>query len=444
MYKSRNLIHVAASAALLAAIGIPSAAWADPAVQPAAAVVQSTPAKAASGEWAAYIEKRYGVKLSGAVTRDQFAAALGKILGTASILTETPPSIPSLFPQGTAVSGKLPVWEALSAAVKAAELKELAYTYSEEKVAAAWKKAGWTYTKNGVVPHQAAQELAAAFDSGLVAPAALEGVTADAATTADLAYQLLGKVAEFHGQTQNALGYLSDDDIVGKLVQAWNESQIIRAEDLQKVVDEGLKQNLITGYNLKDTRFDPHFDPERTITYGHSDIVHAIQLIGLLRSEGIQAKVQLEPKTSAFVYRKEWGEPVQTEDYRVVPIDNGNHIAYAKEYDLSFEFASVEEKQRFQPLIFRYAKRNQEDVTGLLKGSWWQPLYYSLTKLEDYPVITNHVLKDGRFLAQTFSLNEQSAQVIAGLKKINPSVQIATYQFWVDQPFYQYLKGEYK
>ncbi|MCG3084633.1 hypothetical protein LD028_09250, partial [Anoxybacillus sp. LAT27] len=85
------------------------------------------------------------------------------------------------------------------------------------------------------------------------------------------------------------------DDIVGKLVQAWNESQIIRAEELQKVVDEGLKQNLITGYNLKDTRFDPHFDPERTITYGHSDIVHAIQLIGLLRSEGIQAKVQLEP-----------------------------------------------------------------------------------------------------------------------------------------------------
>lgn len=444
MSKSRPLIHAAASAALLAAIGMPTAVWATPAVPPVAAVVQSTPAKTVTNEWAAYIERQYGVKLSGEVTRAQFTAALGSILGTASGLTEAPPSIPSLFPQGTADAGKLPVWEALSAAVKAAELKELAYTYTEEKVAAAWKKAGWTYTKNGVVPHQAAQELAAALDSGLVAPDALTGVTANAATTADLAYQLLGKVAEFHGQSQNALGYLSDDDIIGKLVQAWNESQIIRAEDLQKVVDEALKQNLITGYNLKDTRFDPHFAPERTITYGHSDIVHAIQLIGLLRSEGIQARVQLEPKTSAFVYLKEWGEPVQTEDYRVVPIENGNHIAYAKEYDLSFEFASVEEKQRFEPLILRYAKRNQEDVTGLLKGSWWQPLYYSLTELGGYPVITNHVLKDGRFIAQTFTLSEQSQQVIGGLKKINPAVTITSYQFWVDFPFYQYLKGEYK
>ncbi|MFP3381106.1 hypothetical protein SB767_32815, partial [Bacillus sp. SIMBA_069] len=86
---------------------------------------------------------------------------------------------------------------------------------------------------------------------------------------ADLAIQLLGKVAEFHGKYKNYLGTISEDSIYGKLAQAWNESQLIKAGALQDLVDKGLKQNLITGYNLKDAAFDPHFDPERTITYGH-------------------------------------------------------------------------------------------------------------------------------------------------------------------------------
>ncbi|MEJ8546100.1 hypothetical protein [Brevibacillus borstelensis] len=450
MNKARTIKQAAAGAVLLTALSLSSGVPVHAALATtyglagqSAAVQTSTLQTASVKDSAAYITKRYGIALSGTITKQQYEKALQTLLAASSIAVDSAGANPSFFPKASADS-KLLLWEAVSASVKAADLKELALTYSDEKIAAAWDAAGWSYTPGKTIAKESAQEVAVALDTGLLSAKPVAGAKLEANVSADVAYQLLGKVAEFHGEQQNYLGEISDDDIFGKLVQAWNESQLIRTEELQKTVDEGVKQNLITGYNLKDTRFDPGFDPTRTITYGHSDIVHAVQLIGLLRSEGIDAKVQLEPKTSAFVYLKEWGEPVQTDDYQVVPIDNGNHIAYAKEYDLSLEFATVKEKELFQPLVLKYAKRNQEDMTGLLKASWWQPLYYSLTKLDDYPVITNHVLKKGRYLAQTFTLNEQSARVAAGLKKINPSVHVETYQFWVDQPFYNYLKGDYK
>lgn len=445
MNKKKTLLRLSASATLLAAIAFPQ--WAIAAgqtAQPIAALASATGAEAAQAEINQYVKQQYGLALSGNVTREQFARALEKVVAATTRITEKEAAAQGFLPQNQAATASLAAWEAISAAVKAADLKELAYTYTEQKVAASWKKAGLTYQKGGAIPLQAAQEVAAAIDTGLVSADLLASFKAEGTINADFAYQLLGKVAEFHGAYKNFLGTVSDADIYGKLVQAWNESQIIKAKELQHIVDTALKQNLITGYNLKDITFEPHFDPEKTITYGHSDIVHAIQLIGLLKSEGIEAKVQLEPKTSAFIYLKEWGEPVQSDDYQVVQIENGNFIAYAKEYDLSFEFASVDEKKRFQPLILQYAKKNQEDATGLLKGSWWQPLYHSRTALADYPVITNNVLKQGRYLAQSFSLNDQSAKVVEGLKKIDGKVNVETYQFWVDQPFYNYLQGEYK
>ncbi|BFT70926.1 hypothetical protein [Paenibacillus sp. P36] len=205
-----------------------------------------------------------------------------------------------------------------------------------------------------------------------------------------------------------------------------------------------MKKNLITGYNLKDSRFDANFDPKQSLTYGHSDIKHAIQLIGLLRSENIQAKVQLEPKTSAFIYLKEWGEPTQTEDYQVVQIENGNFIAYAKEYDIEFEFDSAEQKNKFQQIILQYAKKNSNDQTGLIYSSWWQPLYYSLSELKDYKVIANNKVSKGHYYAQSFSLSDKSEEVVAGLKKINPGLNVDSYKFWVDEPFYNYLLGDFK
>lgn len=439
MNKQKRFLQVSTAALLAAAIAFPQAAGAAGQATSAAQPYAALAASPVSTDFSQYVPRQYGVQLNGTVSREAFAAALNKIVAQANGITDKEAAANEYVAKA---SGKLSVWEAVSATVKAAQQQELAGTYSEEKVKAAWAKAGLTYDEKGAVPFTAAQELAAAIDLGLVQAEVLKAQKPTGDVQAELAYQLLGKVAEFNGHAKNDLGKISSDDIYGKVVQAWNESQIIKAGELQDLVDNILKQDLITGYNLKDAAFDPRFDPKRTITYGHSDIVHAIQLIGLLKSEGIDANVQLEPKTSAFIYLKEWGEPVQTENYQVVQIENGNYIAYSKEYDLSFEFASQEDKERFQPLVLQYAKKNDEEATGLLRASWWQPLYYSLTELKDYPIITNNYVQSGRHIVQTFSLNEDSPAVVDAFKKLGKQVEVKTYKFWVDQPFYNYLKGD--
>jgi hypothetical protein len=69
-------------------------------------------------------------------------------------------------------------------------------------------------------------------------------------------------------------------------------------------------------------------------------------------------------------------------------------------------------------------------------------LYYSLTSLSDYKVITNNKIQIGRYYAQSFSLKEQSQAVIDGFKQVDPSVIVEHYDFWTDVPFYNYLNGE--
>jgi hypothetical protein len=105
----------------------------------------------------------------------------------------------------------------------------------------------------------------------------------------------------FKDQYKHYIGNTNDDDIYTKLLDAYRTSNIIKAPELQTIVDSALKQNLATGYNLKDSRYNSNFIESLSLVYGHENINHAIQLIGLLRSEGIQAKVQFEPKTSAFI-----------------------------------------------------------------------------------------------------------------------------------------------
>ncbi|GAA4708413.1 hypothetical protein [Brevibacillus fulvus] len=420
--KQSKLVSATVAFSLLAApIGSP--VWATAAAAQTAGVASPIQATAER------LKSQYGVDFSATVSQAEFLGALKGLLS----LQETSALLPEDL---SSDSGHFSSLDAVRIALRAAKLEELAQTYPEQKV----KKAGIPSSLDG----QAAREVAAAADTGLLPSELTADFSPDQAVTDRLATALLGKVLEFRGLSENFLGYVSDDDIYSKVYHAWQESQIIKADKLQNMVNQAVEQDLVTGYNLKDLNYAPHFDPTRTITYGHSDITHAIQLLGLLRSEGLDAKVQLEPKTSAFKYLPEWGEPQQSEDYQVIQIKNGNLIAYSKEYDLSFEFADKQQKERFDQIILSYAKKNQEDASGLLYQSWWQPLYYSLVPLTGYEPITNNWIEDGRYLAQSFSLTEQSANVVNGLKKIAPSVEVSTNRLWVNTAFYHYLQGDYK
>lgn len=404
-----------------------------------------------------FLNDKYAITLSDSLSKGDFVIAVNNILKAeakdqTNVFTDLQKDSPyfkaalALHEKGILSEGKLqgdqPLTQLQAAfiALKASGLQELAYTYPNDKIKAALTKVHIDYDQNNQLTLQAAQELAAAVDTGLVS----SDFQADAAASPSFANDLLGKILTFNGQYKHYIGTTSDDDIFRKINDAWHTEDIISSTDLRAVFDEALKKNLITGYNLKDSRFDANFDPKQSLTYGHSDIKHAIQLIGLLRSENIQAKVQLEPKTSAFIYLKEWGEPIQTEDYQVVQIENGNFIAYAKEYDIEFEFDNAEQKNKFQQIVLQYAKKNSEDQKGLIYSSWWQPLYYSLSELKDYKVISNNKVSKGHYYAQSFSLSDKSDEVVAGLKKINPSLNVDSYKFWVDEPFYNYLLGDFK
>ena len=141
---------------------------------------------------------------------------------------------------------------------------------------------------------------------------------------------------------------------------------------------------------------------------------------------------------------KEWGEPSITPDFTVAELANGIYVAYAKEYDISFEFQTLEQKQAFQTIIFKYAKKDRGEQQGLIYDAWWQPLYTSVTPISGYQTVTDHVITDGHYEIHTFSLEEKSVAVLSGLLAISPDMQVAQQTVWVDNPFYQYLLGGYK
>ncbi len=385
-----------------------------------------------TAEYPAYLAEEYGVRFDEEVDWKAFADALAAVKGVE----------PGDIEGQTAGEKTFDSMAAVSAAVKAAGLKELAYTYPPAKVAKALKA---VRVKVGALDAKYAQELAAAVDSGLLPPGMHRSFKPAAAVSRELAETLAGGVSVALGRYKRFLGYVSDPDILSRLAQAWEQSAIIQAPALRAVVDAALKKNLVTGYNLKDARFDPRFIDGLSLVYGHSDPRHAAQLIALMKSEGFDAKVQFEPKTSAFVYMKEWGDPGEpNETFEVVKIETGDWIEYAKEYDISFEFGSAEEKARFEAMILAYAKKDAKDEPGLIYGSWWQPLYYSMTELPGYLVITNHRISGGAYYAQSFALKDQSAAILAGFQALAGGAEVTVYDFWVDEPFYRYLKGDSK
>lgn len=444
---------IALSIALSAALPIHAAAAPTTAAQASLAVQLTQAAK----ENKLFLQDKYGIAFESAtISKGQFIEAVATILGlgkpsTNPVFADLSESSPyysaaaALHEHGILTSSTVQVDQPLTAAsslyiaIKAADLKELASTYPKEKTEAALKKLNLSAKSLNT---SAAQELATAVDTGLL-PSSLYQEVKGRNASAALSEALLINILSFKGQYKHYIGYTSDDQIFSKLTDAYHTSDLIQAPELQQVVESALKQNLVTGYNLKDARYDANFVDSLSLTYGHDNLKHAIQLIGLLRSEGLNAKVQLEPKTSAFIYLKEWGEPVETDNYKVVQIENGNYIAYAKEYDIKFEFNSTADKARFQPIILQYAKKNSEDQTGLIASSWWQPLYYSLTELNEYEQITNNkMVGSGHYYAQSFSLIKDSAAIVEGFTKLDPNLTIKSHKLWVDKPFFNYLNGE--
>lgn len=326
--------------------------------------------------------------------------------------------------------------EAVKLAVKAANFEELALGYTQEKVADKGLAADIT--------KEDAAYVACALDTGLISEAALSRM--NQTISQEAAINLLMAVADANGNARNFLGYTNDSDIYGKLMKASEEAALFENEKLQEIGEQAVMNGVTTGYNLLNTQYSANFIPELTLRYGHSTHIHAAQLIGLLNSEGIVAKVQLEPKTSIFEYLPEWGDvPPATPDYRVEVVNENLMLAHSLEYDLVLEFETVEDKVRFNDIVETYAKKNDDnpDGEGLLLASWWQPLYVSTVEMgEGYKEIYNNVITDGNYSLNPFSLPEDKEEVLQGLQAIDPSIEVKQVKMWCNDAFYRYLSGE--
>ena len=426
-----------------------------------------SPAQETAADYALFLKEKFGISFSDAPTKGEFIAATAAALrlqtgedaeaaasADAAVFDDVPVSSPyyepaaALHREGIISARKqypqarLTAINAAQIANKASSLKELAYTYSSDKVDRTLAPFNLSAALLGL---QGAQELAAAIDTGLVPASQYHLIRELGPATSEYAALLLGKTLETRGEYKRYIGWVSEDNILNELLSAYQASGIVKAPELQAIGDRALEENLVTGYTIRDSRYESNFIDELTITYAHADIRHALQLITLLRSEGIDAKVQYEPRTSAFVYLKEWGEPGESESYEVRQIANGNYIEYAKEYELIFEFRSAADRDRFDGIILQFAKKNEADQPGLIYGSWWQPLYYSNDRpAGDYKEIANNKLSDGRYYLESFSLVEQADEVAEAFRTDEPDITFSTYTFWTNAAFYRYLNGESK
>jgi hypothetical protein len=378
------------------------------------------------GAYTDFLVNRHGLSLSDTVEQAQFAEA-------ATQFTEAIELPADLDLEGFSNL------EAIVQSVYYVNLDELAFTYSESMVEEELS------ALSGIpadLPFARQQELVTALDSGLVDSAFITAYDLDAPVSAEAAYYLLGQILDQTGQYKHDIGLTSDPDIYNRLIYTWESFDQVLAPELQAPANQLIREGIITGYNLKRTSLNADFDPALTIVYGHANIDHARQLIALLRREGLEARVQLEPKTSAFLYLAEWGEPSTSPEFQVEALDDGNYIAYAKEYDLVFEFADAESRDRFDTIIKTYAKKDADDEPGLILGSWWQPLYSSRIALTDYIQVTNNVVYIGDFYLQSFALieNSEAIQTSFGANFADGTVEV--WDLWVNEAFHNYLMGE--
>lgn len=385
-------------------------------------IIEPAPEKESAEVNAAYLKEIFGIELADKPTEKAFAEALNKV----AFIDVTQ----------NAADAELTYQNAVKLMIGAAGFEELVKTFPQTKTDALLKTlniAGDQYA-------------AGAVSVGFLTAANAQAYTDNAALDAGAANALLMAAANATGRGRNFVGYSDDAAIYGKLVNAF-ESFILLDND--KLIDIGVElvtNKVTTGYNLVSERFNANFLPSLTLRYGHSSVAHAVQVAGLLNSEGIIAKIQIEPKTSIYQYLPEWGDPGEPSDaYKVEKYSDDLWLAYASEYDLVLEFQNEEQMKAFNDLILDYAKKNTgEDGKALLLDSWWQPLYVAAFDMgEGYTKIFDNVISDGSgYSLHPFSLPEKVEEVAAKIKSIDGSVTVESKPIWCNDAFFRYLNGE--
>lgn len=246
-------------------------------------------------------------------------------------------------------------------------------------------------------------------------------------------------IANYHQPDPAYLGQLNESSLYQRIETHWKTQSAAKPSAFALELRQLIGQGIATGYNLITTSW-PLFSADRHIIYGHSDIDHAQQLLALLASEGLQARVGFSHKTSAFLYRDDWGTLSQS----LIDLGNGRRLVEASEYDLHFEFPTAADKTQFVAAIDRYAKKDTANQTGLIRNAWWQPFYRSKNAAEGFASATQITVCNGKETALLLALPNQAPALVKAIQQLNPAWSVSPETIWVNLAFHRYLQGGYK
>lgn len=307
------------------------------------------------------------------------------------------------------------------------EMTELSNTYSKEKIECSLK--GYKKLKKEKLEELASK--AVLVD--------LQAITVD-----DLNYskninlKLENYISNFKDISENSLGNISDKNIIERINRKYSTFKVIEKNSLIDSLNIALAKKLTTGYNIKIKSTYANFNPELSLSYGHNGIKHANQLIALMKSEGLDAKVQIEPKTSAYLHMPDWGEPATPN----IVMEDGQIVITPLEYDLQFEFKDKADKMKFIQLIDKYAKKDEVDEENLIYDAWWQP-FLQTEKIDGFEKLIVNIASEGEYEAYVLTLPEKSDALIKELAK-NKNLKLKTKEVYVNPSFYRFMLGKYK
>lgn len=307
------------------------------------------------------------------------------------------------------------------------EMTELSNTYSKEKIERSLK--GYKKLKKEKLEELASK--AVLVD--------LQAITVD-----DLNYskninlKLENYISNFKDISENSLGNISDKNIIERINRKYSTFKVIEKNSLIDSLNIALAKKLTTGYNIKIKSTYANFNPELSLSYGHNGIKHANQLTALMKSEGLDAKVQIEPKTSAYLHMPDWGEPATPN----IVMEDGQIVITPLEYDLQFEFKDKADKMKFIQLIDKYAKKDEVDEENLIYDAWWQP-FLQTEKIDGFEKLIVNIASEGEYEAYVLTLPEKSDALIKELAK-NKNLKLKTKEVYVNPSFYRFMLGEYK
>lgn len=307
------------------------------------------------------------------------------------------------------------------------EMTELSNTYSKEKIEHSLK--GYKKLKKEKLEELAPK--AVLVD--------LQAITVDDLNDyKNINLKLENYINDFKDISENSLGNISDKNIIERINKKYSTFKVVEKNSLIDSLNIALAKKLTTGYNIKIKSTYANFNPELSLSYGHNGIKHANQLIALMKSEGLDAKVQIEPKTSAYLHMPDWGEPATPN----IVMEDGQIVITPLEYDLQFEFKDKADKMRFIKMVEKYAKKDEVNEKGLIYDAWWQP-FLQTEKVDGFEKLIVNIASEGEYEAYVLTLPEKSDALIKELAK-NKNLKLKTKEVYVNPSFYRFMLGEYK